>query len=890
MKRILLFLMVFVSLFTITSCKDTTETPTTPPTENQKTETGNPQNKPVTDAIGFAIHYQRKDEDYTVFDRLWLWENGTTAGAEYMWSGTDDYGAYYKATWEEFGVASLQESGICFIVRDADWNKDPDGDRLFDFSQYQVASDGYLHIYLLSGDPVIYASSTGEVKDVIKNFAYAYNQKTEVLKICLETNKPYESFEIKSGTKKLVDSSISKDDVNIDTFSATTFKYNLGTELPDLNEEVTVSVKFKESGETLKATADPTGLYSTPAFEAKYAYDGELGALYTAEKTTFRVWSPISTSIKLRLYRSGTPAYLDAVGNNNYLEYDMEKGEKGTWEYVLNGDYEGYYYTYFVTNSTYPKGREIVDPYAKSTGLNGVRGMIVDFSKTNPEGWEEVNIHEIKATNYVVYETHVADLTSSKTWNGTKENAKLFTGFYETGTKYTDTKKNVTVTTGFDHIKELGVNAVQLLPIFDQANDERLDSRIFNWGYNPLNYNALDGIYSSNPLDGYVKIREFKELVKAYNEAGINIIMDVVYNHTASLDGTNFDVLFPGYYYRYNNGSPSNGSGCGNETASNMYMFKKFMVDSTEFWASEYKLGGFRFDLMAVHDTAAMNALSTNLKENVNENIVVYGEPWTGGGIALPSGFTQATQGAMNTFKGYGAFNDKMRDALIKGGMKANEETGWITNTGSVATADLADIKNGINGKTFKNNVDAWKSVQYVTCHDNYTLYDRIKASGQKDDATIKKMAVLAQSVVMTSQGVGFMLAGEEFLRTKGGEHNSYQSSYEVNELNYQLKVDNVEMMDVYKTLIELKTTGVFGSEACTNQTINQNTDGSTIWYDVVVNGVTYRVAHTNGVNGNKSVNFNGFTVVLDTIGTKEGTKLTGSITLEKYQTIIAKK
>ncbi len=254
-------------------------------------------------------------------------------------------------------------------------------------------------------------------------------------------------------------------------------------------------------------------------------------------------------------------------------------------------DLEGKYYTYVVTNPLFNK-KEIVDPYAKLTGVNGLREMVVDFSKTNPIGWNNSKMNEYSRTELTVYETHVADVTSSETWNGSKENSKKYAGMYESGTTYTE--NNVTVKTGFDHIKDLGVNAVQLLPIFDQANDElATDDKAFNWGYNPLNYNSLEGIYSLNPHDGYAKIREFKELVKAHNDAGINIIMDVVYNHVNGAANSNFDVLMPEYYFRYDgNGKYSNGSGCGNETASEHSMMRKFIIDSTEFWATEYHLGG----------------------------------------------------------------------------------------------------------------------------------------------------------------------------------------------------------------------------------------------------------------------------------------------------------
>jgi pullulanase len=383
----------------------------------------------------------------------------------------------------------------------------------------------------------------------------------------------------------------------------------------------------------------------------------------------------------------------------------------------------------------------------------------------------------------------------------------------------------------------------------------------------------------------------------AYNEAGINIIMDVVYNHVNGLEKSNFDVLMPGYYFRYSNGAPSNGSGCGNETASENYMFRKFMIDSTEFWAEEYKLGGYRFDLMGVHDIETMNQLTENLHTNVNESIVVYGEPWAGGTTAIPSGSTAATQANMNQYEGYGCFNDKMRDALIKGGLSGVTETGWITNDASVNVSDISNIKAGLTGLVLVGNskLEAEKCINYVTCHDNYTLYDRIRAAGITDEVTIKKMAMLANSLVFTSQGVSFMLAGEEFLRTKGGNENSYNASYKVNELDYSLKVKNYDMFTNYQKLIALKQNANLFSksnEDCKAITININDNGSMIYYDLVDQeaGLSYRIIHCNGVSaGNKTIDLDGYNLYLDTLGV-ENLQLTATTVISNYQTIVAYK
>ena len=678
----------------------------------------------------------------------------------------------------------------------------------------------------------------------------------------------------------------------------------MGEDFPDLTKTYSVTLKFDSVDEnenpvevTVEGLANTSTLYKDDSFNKAYTYDGELGAIYTKASTTFKVWSPISTEIKLRLYNNGTPKSINAtLGDDTYSEYTMEKKEKGVFEAKVMGDLAGKYYTYVVTNPSY-KDKEIVDPYAKSTGVNGCRGMIVDFSITNPDGWDSVKINEIPQTSLTVWETHIADLTSSKTWGGTSEYAKTYKGFYEAGTTYT--KDGVTVKTGFDHVKELGVNAVQIIPVFDSDNNEEEAKRSFNWGYNPLNYNTLDGSYSLNPYDGYERIKEFKELVKAYNEAGINIIMDVVYNHVMQAQGSNFDVLMPGYYFRYTKtGEFSNGSGCGNETASEMPMFKKFMIDSTEFLATEYKLGGFRFDLMAVHDLDTMDKIATNLHSKISNNFAVYGEPWSGGTTQLNSS-EAAKQDNLKDFTSYGQFNDRIRDALIKGGLNEDSSKGWVSDSVKVNKNDIESIILGLKGQTRDNVTNPSLSVQYVTCHDNYTLYDRFLALDSEEkirsNETINRnRAMLANSVVFTSQGITFMLSGEEFLRTKRVNKNSYNASYSVNQLDYSLKIKNMDIFNNYKKLISLKQNqNVFGKtaeEIANDVKVKTNREGSVISIKIrdKKDNKEYLILHRNGVNNNGAyqVNLEGYSLYLSTLGTKED-ELSENYTIKEYESLI---
>ena len=843
--------------------------------------------------IGFTIHFDIKskvDDKYKY--NLWMWPKGGE-GKDYQFNGEDSFGIYAKYKFEEIDV-NLVNKGLGFIVKENKiWadspSKDYALDRYIDFSMYNKDKYGYYHVYLKSGDENMYYNDKLEVNDAITHYSFAYNEKTDILSIWFQTNHEFSNFTIKEGDKTIISNESILNDSNVISKSNKRIQYKL-VNFPDIKKDYTLTVKFKDSGKELTKIAFKNPLFKTTKFNQLYNFDGQLGAIYSKEKTTFNVWSPVSTDIKLRIYDNGTPTSVNStIGDDTYKEYQMNETDKGVFTVDVNSDLAGKYYTYVVTNSNY-SNLEIVDPYAKSAGVNGLRGMIVDFSKTNPTGWDNVAVHDYDVQNLTVYETHIADLTSSTTWNGNNDDAKKFTGFYQENTSYTE--NGVTVKTGFDHIKELGVNAVQLLPIFDQANDEV--NIKFNWGYNPLNYNVIEGAYSKNPYDGYERIKEFKNLIAAYNKAGINIIMDVVYNHVNSLEKSNFDVLMPGYYFRYNSGVAKNGSGCGNETASEMYMYRKFMIDSTEFLASEYKLGGFRFDLMGVHDIETMNQLSNNLHTKVNQNIAIYGEPWSAESVSIDSELP-ANQSNLDKYEGYGCFNDKLRDALIKGGLSKPSEKGWITDNKKVDLKNVTDIANGIVGNILgKTNYDPKKCINYVTCHDNYTLYDRIVAAGIKDETIIKKMATLANSIVFTSQGTSFMLSGDEFLRSKGGNNNSYEASYKVNELDYSLKIKNLDVFNNYKKLISLKQNkALFAKDALSLKDIkvNSNNDSSLIYFDLTdtVNKKQYRIVYSNGVSSTKLINLEGYNLYLDTLN-KNDLTLSSNTTIDNYQTIIAYK
>ena len=824
-----------------------------------------------------AIHYQRDKGDYDGWN-LWLWEGGHD-GASYKFNKKDEYGAvayYPMSTWEDPLTNKLG-----FIVRLGDWSaKDVDSDRYIDFNLFKKDDNRTYNIYLKQGDANIYTDANGSMTGQVK--LATFNAMNRIV------------FSANIGIKEY---SLTKDGVEFAYNSFTNPARRVEVTLPN-GETVDFAATYVvtmtlENDDMLTSVISKNLLFDSTQFKELYDYDGELGALYTSSSTTFKVWSPASKKIELKLYDTGTPASLGGSDTPSRT-IEMTKGEKGVFSVTVDGNLEGKYYTYAVYGGE-RNGYEVVDPYAKSAGINGLRGMIVDFNKTNPTGWEDVSYLPYDRKQLTVYETHIADVTSSDTWTGSAANKKLFKGVYEAGTTYT--ANNVTVKTGFDHIKELGVNAVQFVPIFDQANDERPDKITFNWGYNPLNYNVLEGGYSSDPYDGYERIKEFKELVKAYNDAGIEIIMDVVYNHVNGALDSNFDVLMPGYYYRYNgDGSLSNGSGCGNETASEHTMMRKFMVDSIKFWLGEYKLGGFRFDLMGLHDIDTMNEIASEAKA-INPHVCIYGEPWEGGSTPLPAA-QQADQANINSLNGVGAFNDHFRDALIKGGLNAKTAVGWIGNEKSkIEQGDINKLLKGIQGITAAGTgaiEDPDHTTNYVTCHDNYTLYDRLIATGlytAADEAKLAKMNVLANSVTFTSQGTAFMLAGEEFLRTKQGNENSYNASYQVNELDYSLKTKHMDMFKSYQKMIALKQNlDGLHLDKDHNKEVEpiMSSNGGKVQYTLTdtANNRQYLVIHVNGLGDSGTYDLSSYTLYWSTTAGDQKV-LSAQTALDNYETLV---
>ncbi len=536
-------------------------------------------------------------------------------------------------------------------------------------------------------------------------------------------------------------------------------------------------------------------------FDQIFAYDGDdLGATYTKKKTMFKLWAPTADKVSVKLYEDGVKGYM-------FDMIPMRKGDKGTWHCEKHGDLNGFYYTYSVKIGDIET--EAVDLYARATGVNGNRGMIVDLAATNPEGFEnDVRPEFENPTDAIIYELHIRDISVDKS-SGIKNKGK-FLGLTETGTV-----NSAWIKTGLDHIKDLGVTHVQILPCFDYAtiDEAKPEEKEYNWGYDPKNYNVPEGSYSTNPYDGAVRINEMKQMIMTLHKNGLRVIMDVVYNHTFDIENSWFQKTVPDYYYRKNRTGYSNASGCGNETASDRMMFRKFIVDSVSYWAKEYHIDGFRFDLMAVHDIDTMREVRKAL-DKIDTSIMVYGEGWTAERTAIPY-YDQALKANIGQVPGVGAFSDDIRDG-IKGSVFEFYDKGFV-NGGegfenqikfSIA-ASTGYPKVGIKGWAFEPG----QSINYVSCHDNLTFWDKLALSNADDSREDRiRMNKLGAAIVITSQGVPFIQAGEEILRSKpnsksqtGFDENSYKSSDEVNSIKWNEKTQNIAVYEYYKGLISFR-------------------------------------------------------------------------------------
>lgn len=526
--------------------------------------------------------------------------------------------------------------------------------------------------------------------------------------------------------------------------------------------------------------------------------------LYAPHQSAFTLWAPTAREARLNLYKTGQ-------GGTPVKQFTMKKSENGTWRTTVAEDLKGFFYTFQIRTSAGWLD-ETPGIWAKAVGINGNRAAIIDWAATDPEGWAEDKAPALaRFTDIIIYEMHHRDFSIAPN-SGVTHKGK-FLALTEEGT--VGPKGTAT---GIDHLKELGVTHVHLLPSFDFASvdESRPEDNRYNWGYDPKNYNVPEGSYASRPEDPAARIREFKQMVQSLHRAGIRVIMDVVYNHTFVADGSNFELTAPGYFYRQNpDGAYSDASGCGNETASEREMVRRYIIESVKFWAGEYHVDGFRFDLMGIHDLETMNRVKTELAA-IDPSIFVYGEGWSAGDspLAVERRAVKVNAPALN---GVAVFSDDLRDAL-KGSVFEAKEAGFVSGA---VKGNTESVKFGIVGAVRHPQIDynqvlyckapyanqPTQVINYVSCHDDLCLVDKLRLSAPRDmrpDEWVK-FDKLAQTIVFTSQGVPFMRAGEELLHSKKGVKNSFESPDSVNQIDWSLKAKHRDVFDYYRGLIALR-------------------------------------------------------------------------------------
>ncbi len=846
---------------------------------------------------------------------LWIWEDGFD-GELFIFSQSDAYGGYITLpieTWET-------RSKLNYIIRPANtWaGQSPDTSIFFsDFTSF-ITSEGVMNLYLILGESEYYFTEADATGDRITGVFFSAWNRIEIL-----TNAPFTSFDILAGDEIILTGGSGDNGLQAQL-----------TEDADLSLLYRARVKFKPTDTKTKIrTVLANRLFETTKFNQEFTYaGGDLGLTFNASEAIFKVWAPTSQRVRLNIYTSGDTSTItgQTISDLPIGTYTMSRGVNGMLYQVLpltaHRGLIGRYYTYTVTNAV--GTNEVMDPYARTAGVNGVRAKIVDVNTIQPEGWDQVSFEDISSpTDLLVYELHVRDLTMDATWTGTEKNRGKFSGLVESGTTYTSSD-GITVSTGFDHLKQLGFNALQILPFYDQANNEV--SNQFNWGYNPLNFNVLEGQYSTNPRDGSVRVMEFKEMVQAFAEQDIRIIKDVVYNHTASAMGSNFNMLVPGYYFRLNpDGTFSDGAGVGNETKSERPMFRQFIIDSVKFWAETYKIKGFRFDLMALIDIETMNQVRTALNE-IDPDIVVYGEPWKGfSDTTLPLAQQSNTFSVYNRLNGVGGFNDAGRNGLKGENNWGNgTEYGWFQKGENDNASNVTFINRvkgmmaGKNGDYYNSTYnDPTKTVNYASAHDNLTLYDQLQGTVGVENAPTASVGINA--LVSFAAGIPFIHAGEEIMRTKIADpededqyvfningqrisHNSYQSSDNTNSFKWDRKVTHIFHVEQYAKMIELRLNGLsFQLESATDIQNQLSFWNSPLTYSTIAMALTkgsqpYYVF----ANAREARNSGALTsvvawgtsqdqveVVFDSTGYHQpGTRLNGQVLMRAYQVLLVKR
>lgn len=736
----------------------------------------------VPDTVTLTVHYQRPGGDYNGWN-LWIWKNSDKDSLDtpissngIQFTGSDDFGK--NVTLKIEGMSSFKDVGI--IVRLNEWAaKDVDIDRFIT----EFDENGNAEIWLVQNDKTIYTKKpTITMKISQASFDSLNKIRVELNKGLNPKPNTKNEFAITGGLRV-----IKVQKVNPNRAEDTEL-------ILTLNSNISLTKRYRIAHPKYGAADVALGsLVTSQEFEKKFTYTGsDLGPSYQKNSTSFRLWAPTATKVELLTFSSAT----SEVKNR----YSMKAGAQGTWFYSLRGNNDGLIYLYSV--EVYGNKNEVVDPYVRATTANGRRGVIVNLESTNPKDWKKVKPKfSGRPTDAVIYELHVRDLSMDKSAPFPESVRGKFAGLTITNLKGSSGQP-----VGIDAIKDLGITHLQLLPIYDFASVDELNPT-FNWGYDPLNYNVPEGSYSSDPSNPKARITELKQAIQSLHNQGIRVVMDVVYNHVYDANSFSQNKIIPGYWFRTDrNGNLTSASGCGNDSASERSMVRKFIVDSVTYWASEYNIGGFRFDLMGLHDIKTMRQVRAAL-DKIDPSIIVVGEGWNMG--THPAGI-RANQLNIRELPGISVFNDQIRDG-IKGSVFDSKEKGFATGNFAKRDNVLAGIVGNINYSSSVfgafATVSPAQSVNYVEAHDNNTLQDKLQLSiGTQDKSAFDKYFRLASSIPILAQGLPFIHAGQEFQRTKDGDSNSYKSSDAINSIKWDLVENNAVTRNYFKGLIALRS------------------------------------------------------------------------------------
>lgn len=766
--------------------------------------------------VTIKLHYIRYNEDYDDWS-LWLWGPGND-GSEYTFTKQEgEEGVCTEVVFES--VDGDDQIGV--IIKYKDWEKkDVNEDRYLDLSKIK---DGVLDVYFVQEEEQIFYSAE-ELQTGQRITKAQYDDMNQISFTVYCTDMTAEQLE-KNGVSieeagtvySLELSEITQDGQIIS-----------GTGILDHSVDLSEGNYLLIDG-TEKKVIEAGDVFSTEAFEEAYYYDGDdLGAVYGKEATAFRVWAPTASQVEVNLYKTGD-------GDDFIESHSMEKGEKGTWYLNLSGDYKNVYYTYSVT--VQGDTEEAVDPYAKACGVNGMRGMIIDLDETDPDGFSEEEKPVLESfSDIILYEMSIRDYTIDES-SGVQEKGK-YLGLTEEGTVNSKGES-----TALDYLAELGITHVHLLPSQDFGGvDETHPTDSYNWGYGTQNFNVPEGSYSTDPYNGEVRVNEYKQMVQSLHAKGIRVVMDVVYNHTYDTEESNFNKIVPGYYYRMTeDGAYSNGSACGNEVAAERAMARKFIADSVVYWAEEYHVDGFRFDLMGLIDIETMQLIRERL-DKVDDSIYIYGEGWTGGDTVSTEKMAESVNA--KDMPGIAVFSNVFRRG------SQNYVSGFFDED-SAKNSVLFGVVAATENEITKESMGSWtkdptQCINYSSCHDGFTLWDLIRqnCSSEAEDMW-KQRDRLSAAIVMTAQGVPFIQSGEELLRSKTAEDdptriysNSYNANDYVNSIKWDSISENQDMLSYYKGLMEFRKSHKGLSYETTEEiqhslSLLDGTEGNVIGYTV---------------------------------------------------------